>query len=119
MSAMFAFTQQERLVALFFGIVILAGSLGNYLGKGSRPLGDFIRHAGTGAAQLKVDLNSATAEQLIQIPGIGEVLAHRIIDERQQNGPFQSREDLKRVKGIGPKIFEEIAPFIRVGEGKE
>lgn len=50
-----------------------------------------------------VDLNSADAERLEQLPGIGPVLAERIIAYRNANGPFQSIDELENVSGIGPK----------------
>ncbi|MCL4306174.1 ComEA family DNA-binding protein [bacterium] len=50
-----------------------------------------------------VDLNSADAERLEHLPGIGPVLAERIIAYRNANGPFQSIDELENVSGIGPK----------------
>ena len=54
----------------------------------------------------KVNINSATKEILMGLDGIGEAYAERIIAYREQNGPFQSAEDILKVKGIGEKIFE-------------
>ena len=61
----------------------------------------------------KIDLNSATWVEWSQLPGIGPVLAKRIVDDREQNGPFRNIDDLDRVKGIGPIKIESIRPFIR------
>ncbi|MCX8057808.1 MAG: helix-hairpin-helix domain-containing protein [Spirochaetes bacterium] len=58
-----------------------------------------------------IDINKATYEELIQIPGIGPTLAKRIIEWREQNGNFNSIEDLIKVKGIGEKIFEKIKSY--------
>lgn len=55
-----------------------------------------------------VNLNRATIAQLDSLPGIGPVLATRIIEYRKTNGPFAAIEDLRKVKGIGAKLFEEI-----------
>jgi competence protein ComEA len=61
----------------------------------------------------QIDLNSANWIQWSQLPGIGPVLAQRIVEEREQNGPYESIDDLERVKGIGPKRLAEMRPFIR------
>jgi len=65
-----------------------------------------------------IDLNRATAGELIQLPGVGEVIAKRIVDFREEHGPFKRVEDLMKVKGIGEKSLEKIRPYIQVGKGK-
>ncbi len=65
-----------------------------------------------------IDLNRATARELIQLPGVGEVIAKRIVDFREEHGPFKRVEDLMKVKGIGEKSLEKIRPYIRIGKGK-
>ena len=50
-----------------------------------------------------INVNIATASDLERLPGVGPVLASRIIEEREANGPFVSADDLDRVSGIGPK----------------
>jgi competence ComEA-like helix-hairpin-helix protein len=62
-----------------------------------------------------LEVNSATAEELEKLPGIGRVTAERIVQFRTQNGPFGSVGDLGRVKGIGPKTLAEIRPYVRAG----
>lgn len=60
----------------------------------------------------KVNINTATAEELDTLPGIGPALAQRIIEYRQTNGPFQSIEEIKNVSGIGDKLFEKLKDLI-------
>ena len=61
-----------------------------------------------------IDLNSATVEQLDGLPGVGPVLAQRIVDHRTQNGRFTSVDDLRQVSGIGEKKYADLAPLVRV-----
>lgn len=63
----------------------------------------------------KYNLNTATAEQLQELPGIGEVIANRIVSYREVNGGFTAIEDICLVDGIGEKRFEQIKDFITVG----
>ena len=62
-----------------------------------------------------LDLNTATKMQLMELPGIGEVLAQRILDYREMHGAFVAIEDLMNVEGIGEKKVEQIKPFVRIG----
>ena len=60
---------------------------------------------------LKIELNDAGERELMLMPGIGATTARRIIDDRNQNGPFDSLSELARVPGIGPKTIKEISPY--------
>lgn len=62
----------------------------------------------------RIDLNLATVQELMTLPGIGPALADRIIDDRQNRGPFQSVNDLCRIRGIKAKTIEKLAPFVHV-----
>lgn len=61
-----------------------------------------------------LDLNSATTDQLEQLPGVGEVLAARIAQFRDTHGGFTTVEQLREVTGIGPRKYEELKPKVRV-----
>lgn len=63
-----------------------------------------------------LNLNTATAEELATLPGIGEVLAARIIAYREEHGPFHTLDQLKEVSGIGDKVVEEISELVNLGE---
>lgn len=62
-----------------------------------------------------LDINNASAEELAGLPGIGEVLAERIVDYRTANGPFETVEDLTKVPGIGGKKLADLEGRITVG----
>lgn len=81
----------------------LAVDLGGVPGAGASP--------GSGG---KLDLNTATAAQLEELPGIGPATAAAIIDHRERNGPFRSIEGLLDVRGIGPAKLEQIRDAVRV-----
>lgn len=68
--------------------------------------------AGRPTAQFPININTATQAELELLPGIGPVLAGAIIKRREDVGPFRRIEDLKDVSGIGPKIFEKLAPLV-------
>lgn len=62
----------------------------------------------------QVDLNTATLAQLEDLPGVGPVLAQRIIDWRTEHGRFTSVDELQEVSGVGEKKFESLKPHVRV-----
>lgn len=62
----------------------------------------------------RVDLNTATAAQFEALPGIGPVLAARIVDHRDRNGPFTAVGELREISGIGEKLFQSIAELVGV-----
>ena len=61
-----------------------------------------------------VNINTASKKELDALPGIGEVLAQRIIDYRSANGPFSTVDELTKVKGIGAKTLEKLKPYATV-----
>lgn len=66
---------------------------------------------------LALDLNRASASDLEAVPGIGPVLATRIVEYRQTHGPFGKLEDLVEINGIGPENFEKIRPYLEIPAG--
>ena len=69
------------------------------------------------AEQRALDLNGATAAELDELPGIGPELAERILERRRADGPFTGPEDVQAVPGIGPAIWEDMAPYVFFGDG--
>ncbi len=65
---------------------------------------------------LPVDINKADAAELALLPGVGETLAGRIVEYRDENGPFAAAEDIMRVSGIGESTFAKLRDLITTGE---
>jgi competence protein ComEA len=81
--------------------------------RGSGPPGSGGGGASSGAGG-KINLNTATLDQLESLPGIGEVLGQRILDYREQHGPFHAVEDLLNVSGIGPSHMADLKDLVTV-----
>jgi competence protein ComEA len=94
------------------------------IASGSRvevtPAGGYLLTSMSGAQLitlgLPLDLNRASAADLSAIPGLGLVLAQRIIDYRQAHGPFKKIEHLEEVEGFGPKKMEKLKPYMIINK---
>ena len=73
-------------------------------------------HKPTKAPTASIDVNRASAEDLAKLPGIGPELARRIVAYRTKHGPFHRVEDLLIIRGIGPKKWKALRPYLRVGD---
>lgn len=60
----------------------------------------------------RININTASLEELDSLPGIGPTIAQRIVDYRDENGPFQTIEDIMNVSGVGPSTFDNIKDLI-------
>ena len=69
--------------------------------------------SGTGAGRL-VDLNTAGQAELEELPGVGPVMAGKILAWRTENGRFSRVEELQEIDGVGPKTYAKLAPLCRV-----
>ena len=79
-------------------------------------VGDEVAHQKLNQASAVVlDINQATAEDFATLPGIGPKLASQIVAYRERHGPFRRVEDLLAIRGIGPKKWRAIRPYLRVG----
>ena len=67
------------------------------------------------AGDSPVNINTASAEELTTIKGIGSAKAQAIVDHREKNGTFESVDDLTLVRGIGDKMLERLRPHVTVG----
>jgi competence protein ComEA len=108
---------RDRWLLLVLGTVCLALSVwhwGRLSGWGMQPVE--VDRLPQRIYDYRIDLNQATWVELLQLPGVGETLAQRILEYRDQHGPFQSVDDLDGVKGIGPKTLEKLRPWLVVPE---
>ena len=81
-------------------------------GSGGMPAAGGAEAAGGAVPGGKVHLNSATLEQLDELPGVGPVTAQQILDYRSANGAFRSVDELDAVPGIGPATLEQLRPLV-------
>lgn len=109
----FGLNRGDQLFAAFFIVVALILMTANWLrmsGWGMRPVE--IQQLEPREQVLQVDVNRATWVEWSQLEGIGPALAHRIVEDRERNGPFHSVDDVQRVPGIGPKRIEQLRPWL-------
>ncbi len=71
-----------------------------------------VDQAQSGEIRFQVDINAADLPELLQLPGIGQKRAQRIIESRQTEGPYAKQDDLLRLRGIGPIIMENLRPYL-------
>lgn len=91
-----------------------AGGSGTVPPGSASPPGASGSGASPGSPGQLVNLNTATADELDQLPGVGPVTAQKIIDWRTQHGRFNSVEELQEVDGIGPKTYADLASMVTV-----
>ena len=79
----------------------------------SPPVGDAASARPTGVKAARLDLDSASVVDLDRLPGIGPVLAARIVEHRRVHGRFHRVDELLLVPGIGPRLLERLRPWLR------
>ncbi len=104
-------SQHKTLLLLASSGLVLLACYWLYLG-GHRGRLIEIDRARPLSAKYLVDINRADWPEMVQLPGLGETLAQRIIADRQQRGPFLDIDDLDRVDGIGLRTLERIRPYL-------
>lgn len=118
------FTREERAVAIFLAACLLVGALVTAAGRvfpsvvpSFAPGPSETQSGGPApeAAPGPVDINSATEEELVRLPGVGPVRAAAIVCVREERGGFGSVDDLLEVRGIGPVTLEKLRPDATVG----
>jgi competence protein ComEA len=121
------FCARQQWVALALGAVLLSLSAVAYLRGPGHPPGAAVSApesavpapAPAASTALPVDVNRASAAELEAVPGIGPVLAGRILALRAERGRFHDLEELKRVKGIKDRRLARLAPYLTVSRGDQ
>lgn len=108
------YPRQIRLLSgMSIGLIILLAGEWLWLTL-HRPAPVLLERGDVFQRQFRVDINSAGWVEWVQLPGIGNSLAHRIVADRKINGPFASIDDLCRVPGIGRITLDRIRPWLTI-----
>lgn len=110
-------------IILSITVIFICILIGMFLGRCTSnknyitlsPRQDTIAEESYDVSSSKININTASKDELLQLPGVGDVLAQRIVDYRDENGSFQSTSDLGNIEGIGDKTLNNILPYITIG----
>ena len=105
-------SDSERRVIIFIIVVLLVGSLAGFIHHEPKEKTEIF-------TSFPVNINSAKTEDLILLPGIGDVIAKRIVEYRVKNKSFKTKEEIMRIKGIGKAKFEKIKDKICIEKPEE
>lgn len=119
---MFVFTRSMRKILYFLGFIFLLSVLYNIFyideielrrqsAKKTKDLNRIVNKVFEEKVDERISINTASKSELIQLPGIGEKTADKILSYRK-NTPFLKLKDILKIKGIGEKKFAKIEPFI-------
>jgi competence protein ComEA len=103
-------TNSERKVLIFIIVVLLVGSAGGFL----RPVPARETKTDENFTSFPININTATVDELVLLPCVGEVTAKRIVVYRIKNNGFKTKEEIMNVKGIGKAKFEKVKEKICV-----
>lgn len=102
-----------KLISLFAMALILSVSMVSSLSYAGE------KKSEAGGVEPIININKALAVEIAKLPGIGEKTAKLIVEYRDKNGGFRKLEDIRKVKGVGKKLFEKIKGNITVEEETE
>ena len=114
---MFNLERREKFILIFLLVTLLAGLCFKVYQKSNRIVDVKVKgfnYEPSYEASIKTDINGADEAALAMLKGVGPALAKRIVDYRSKNGNFRSVEELKKVKGIGDKLFEKIKDEVSI-----
>jgi len=116
---MFDLEKREKFILLLLLAILLAGlafgvyqKRAVYIDVKSDDFTNYVEDPST--ERSKININESDAAGLMKLKGVGKVLAARIIEYRSTNGSFRSVEELKRVKGLGQKLYEKIRDEVSI-----
>ncbi|MEW4490250.1 helix-hairpin-helix domain-containing protein [Thalassoglobus sp. JC818] len=104
-------SDRRLLLTMCLCTVSLSGIIWIAKNTGRMPEVEIVRSAEQ-QALFQIDINSATWVEWMQLEGVGEVTARAIVDDRSANGPFQSIDDVQRVRGIGSVTLDKMRPHL-------
>jgi competence protein ComEA len=109
----------QVVVASLVGLALLG--MGVYWVVQGGPRGELIEidRAKPLTAKYLVDINKAEWPEFAELPDVGETLARRIVESRRAVGDFHDHNDLRRVRGIGPRTLEKLKPYLLPMPGQE
>ena len=110
---MLPFTKQEKLVLLSVSVVFLVGTSVDYIFKKCPFLKNAVNLVETDALYERVNVNTATLEELMRVPYIGEVTAKKIIEFRQHKGHLRDIQELAAAPGLYPRNFERFRKYLK------
>ncbi len=118
----FYLTRRERMGLYFIVVSILLGEIlvvtrtmwEGRLFRNAQLSGTLIDKIPNGVKKWPIDLNTATYDELLEIPGIGPTLAYRIIRRREEKGFYSDLKELLLVKGIGEKLLRRLKVYLKV-----
>ena len=119
-------TKNERVVLIALSAFLFLGAVLLYV-RSARPYKDITVTKGGVKEEIslaeaskmleearRVNINTASKEEIMTLPGVGETLSVSIVEYRHTHGDFESADDLLNVSGIGPKKLDKIRPFVKM-----
>lgn len=111
-------TRQERVVLISFVFVTLTGITLQHISKTDLPLKNAFHIIDSERFYHKIDINRATYKDFLDLPFIGPTTAERIIDYRNEHGPFQDISDLTMIEGVKKGTYRKIGKFLKISSRK-
>jgi competence ComEA-like helix-hairpin-helix protein len=103
-------SREIAILCVFIGLLIVVNSVNLIRRERVRNSCSLVIKQG----RVRLSINTVSAAELEDLPGIGPVLAERIVQHRNQKGRFGTLEELQEVKGIGAKLYARICPYIKL-----